>query len=176
MAAPIRVGVRGDGTVYYSNVEYWSRAYLGGNYGKAEGAVKGAAARLAGAFGAGKPAGGDVKVEDLPGYRYMVGMERFGDRSELNEFATFEQAVNGTAVEDDYAKCVLFDYSYRPSSRSLSVTRCSPSGSEARRPMVCGSPGRPCRCACSRIEPKDARSPAVRAQRVPRVLAASRPR
>jgi hypothetical protein len=27
--------------------------------------------------------------------------------------ATFEQAVNGTAVEDDYAKCVLLDYSYR---------------------------------------------------------------
>jgi superfamily II DNA or RNA helicase len=27
--------------------------------------------------------------------------------------ATFEQAVNGTPVEDDYAKCVLFDYSYR---------------------------------------------------------------
>jgi hypothetical protein len=27
--------------------------------------------------------------------------------------ATFEQAVKGTPVEDDYAKCVLFDYSYR---------------------------------------------------------------
>lgn len=27
--------------------------------------------------------------------------------------ATFEQAVKGTTVEDDYAKCVLFDYSYR---------------------------------------------------------------
>lgn len=27
--------------------------------------------------------------------------------------ATFEQAVNATPVEDDYAKCVLFDYSYR---------------------------------------------------------------
>ena len=27
--------------------------------------------------------------------------------------ATFEQAVKGTNVEDDYAKCVLFDYSYR---------------------------------------------------------------
>ncbi|MEZ4740231.1 MAG: DEAD/DEAH box helicase family protein [Flavobacteriales bacterium] len=31
----------------------------------------------------------------------------------LEYSATFEQAVNGTAVEDDYAKCVLFDYSYR---------------------------------------------------------------
>ena len=104
VAAPIRVGVRADGTVFYSNVEYWSRAYLGGNYGKAEGAVKGAAARLAGAFGAGKPAGGDVKVEDLPGYRYMLGMERFGDRSELNEFATFEQAVQ--TIRDNLAKGV----------------------------------------------------------------------
>ncbi|MBK9117452.1 MAG: hypothetical protein IPM22_18025 [Betaproteobacteria bacterium] len=104
VAAPLRVAVRADGTVFYANPEYWSRAYLGASYGKAEGAVKGAAARLAGAFGAGKPAGGDVKVEDLPGYRYMIGMEKFGDRSELNEFASFEQAVQ--TIRDNLAKGV----------------------------------------------------------------------
>ncbi len=103
-AAPIRVGVRADGTVYYTNPEYWSRAYLGANYGKAEGAVKAAAAKLAGALGAGKPAGGDVKTEDLATYRYMVGMERFGDRSELNEFVTFDQAVQ--TIRDNLAKGV----------------------------------------------------------------------
>lgn len=104
VAAPLRVAVRADGTVFYANPEYWSRAYLGAGYGKAEAAVKNAASRLAGAFGAGKPSGGDVKVEDLPGYRYMIGMEKFGDRSELNEFASFEQAVQ--TIRDNLAKGV----------------------------------------------------------------------
>ena len=52
----------------------------------------------------GKPAGGDVKTEDLAGYRYMIGMERFGDRSDLNEFASFEQAVQ--TIRDNLAKGV----------------------------------------------------------------------
>jgi hypothetical protein len=37
---PIRIGVKADGTVSYQNLEYWQRAYLRGNYGKAEPAVK----------------------------------------------------------------------------------------------------------------------------------------
>jgi len=103
-AAPIRVGVRGDGTVFYQNLEYWARAYLRGNYDRADAAVQKAATRLAGAFGPGKPAGGEVKTEDLAGYRYMLGMERFGDRSELNEFASFDQAVQ--TIRDNLAKGV----------------------------------------------------------------------
>lgn len=102
VAAPLRIAVRADGTVFYANPEYWSRAYLGTSYGRAESAVQGAASRLATALGSGRPAGGDVKAEDLAGYRYMVGMERFGDRSELNEFASFEQAVQ--TIRDNLAK------------------------------------------------------------------------
>jgi len=104
VAAPIRVGVRGDGTVYYQNTEYWARAYLRGSYDRADEAVKKVAARLSGAFGPGKPAGGDVKTEDLASYRYMIGMEHFGDRSDLNEFASFEQAVQ--TIRDNLAKGV----------------------------------------------------------------------
>jgi hypothetical protein len=104
VAAPLRVAVRADGTVFYENPEYWSRAYLGTSYGRAEGAVQATAGRLATALGSGRPAGGDVKAEDLSGYRYMVGMERFGDRSELNEFASFEQAVQ--TIRDNLAKGV----------------------------------------------------------------------
>lgn len=104
IAAPIRVGVRGDGTVFYANPEYWARAYLRGNYDRADSAVQKVAGKLAAAFGPGKAAGGDVKTEDLPGYRYMLGMERFGDRSELNDYASFDQAVQ--TIRDNLAKGV----------------------------------------------------------------------
>ena len=92
-AAPLRVDVRADGSVRYANPEYWARAYLRGDYPKAEAAVKAASGKPAGALGGGKAAGGDVRIEDLAGYRYMVGMERFGDRSELAEHASFDEAV-----------------------------------------------------------------------------------
>lgn len=85
---PIRVGVKADGTVSYQNLEYWQRAYLRANYGKAEAAVKATSGKLQQALGAGKPFGGDVKPEDLPTYRYMAGMERFDDKSELKTHAT----------------------------------------------------------------------------------------
>ncbi|MBK7332799.1 MAG: hypothetical protein IPI87_10695 [Betaproteobacteria bacterium] len=103
-AAPLRVDVRADGSVRYANPEYWARAYLRGDYPKAEAAVKAASGKLAGALGGGKPAGGDVKAEDLAGYRYMFGMERFGDRNELAEHASFDEAVQ--AVRANLAKGV----------------------------------------------------------------------
>jgi len=90
---PIRVGVKSDGSVSYQNLEYWQRAYLRDNYAKAEGAVKAAAGKLQQALGAGKPFGGDVKPEDLPKYRYMAGMERFGDKAELKTYGSFDEAV-----------------------------------------------------------------------------------
>ena len=93
VAAPLRVDVRADGSVRYANPEYWARAYLRGNYPKAEAAVAGASRKLAAALGAGKPGGGDVPAAELPGYRYMLGMERFGDRTELAEHASFDEAV-----------------------------------------------------------------------------------
>ena len=93
VAAPLRVDVRADGTVRYENPEYWARAYLRGDYPKAEAAVTAASRKLAGALGGGKPAGGDVPAGELAGYRHMLGMERFGDRSELAEHASFDEAV-----------------------------------------------------------------------------------
>lgn len=101
---PIRVGVKNDGTVSYQNLEYWQRAYLRGNYGKAEAAVKATSGKLQQALGAGKPFGGDVKPEDLPTYRYMAGMERFDDKSELKTYANFDEAVK--AIRDNLAKGV----------------------------------------------------------------------
>lgn len=101
---PIRVGVKADGTVSYLNLEYWQRAYLRANYAKAEAAVKATSAKLQQALGAGKPFGGEVKPEDLPTYRYMAGMERFEDKSELKAHANFDEAVK--TIRDNLAKGV----------------------------------------------------------------------
>lgn len=102
---PIRVGVKADGTVSYLNLEYWQRAFLRGHYGKAESAVKAAQTKLAQALGAGKPFGGDVKAEELPNYRYMAGMERFDDKSELKTYpGGFDEAVK--TIRDNLAKNV----------------------------------------------------------------------
>lgn len=101
---PIRVGVKADGSVSTLNLEYWLRAYLRQNYGKAEGAVKAAAGKLQQALGAGKPFGGDVKAEELAEYRYMMGMEKFADKSELKAHASFDAAVR--TIRDNLAKGV----------------------------------------------------------------------
>ena len=101
---PIRVGVKADGTVSYQNLEYWQRAYLRANYGKAEVAIKSTSGKLQQALGAGKPFGGDVKPEDLPTYRYMAGMERFDDKNELKAHASFDEAVK--TIRDNLAKGV----------------------------------------------------------------------
>jgi hypothetical protein len=99
---PIRIGVKADGTVSYQNLEYWQRAYLRANYGKAEAAIKATSGKLQQALGAGKPFGGEVKPEDLPTYRYMAGMERFDDKSELKAHASFDDAIK--TIRDNLAK------------------------------------------------------------------------
>lgn len=104
VAVPIRVGVAADGTVSYVNLEYWGRGYVRKDYPKIEGAAKAATAKLEKALGAGKPFGGDVKAEELPKYHYMFGMEYFDERSELKEYASFEDALK--AVRDNLAKGV----------------------------------------------------------------------
>ena len=101
---PIRVGVKADGAVSYLNLEYWQRAYLGNNYPKADGAVKATSDKLKKALGAGKTFGGEVKPENLPTYRYMAGMERFADKSELKAYGNFDEAVK--TVRDNLAKGV----------------------------------------------------------------------
>ncbi|HTY02540.1 MAG TPA: hypothetical protein VMC81_02310 [Rhodocyclaceae bacterium] len=104
VAIPVRVGVKSDGTVSYVNLEYWQRAYLRKDYGKAEAAVKAAAGKLEQALGTGAAFGGDIKAEDLANYHYMFGMERFDEKTLLAEYKSFEQAVK--TVQDNLAKGV----------------------------------------------------------------------
>ncbi len=94
LAAPIRIGVKSDGSVSYMNPDYWGRAYLRDGFGAAEPALRAVRTRLAHALGAGAPFGGDVPAAELPGYRYMIGMERIdSQRNELNAFASFDEAL-----------------------------------------------------------------------------------
>ena len=104
IGAPIRVGVKNDGSVSVINLEYWLRAYLRQDYGKAESAIKATADKLEKALGAGKPFGGEVDAKDLPAYRYMAGMERFGDKAELKSYASFDEAL--AAVREGLSKGV----------------------------------------------------------------------
>ena len=104
VGVPIRVGVKADGTVSFLNLEYWQRALLRKDYAKADAAVKAAAGKLQKALGAGKPFGGDVKAEELAEYRYMIGMEKFEDKSELKAHASFDAAVK--TIRDNLAKGV----------------------------------------------------------------------
>jgi hypothetical protein len=99
---PIRIGIKADGTVSYVNTEYWGRAYLRGDYSKAESALKAASKKLQTAFGAGKAFGGEVESDQLANYRYMWGMERFDDRSIIKEYKRFDDALK--VVRDNLAK------------------------------------------------------------------------
>lgn len=94
VAAPIRVGVKTDGTVSYINLEYWARAFLRKDFPRAERALAATQARLAQALGAGRPFGGSVDRKDLADYQYMFGMEGFdSDKNLLMEHLTFDDAV-----------------------------------------------------------------------------------
>jgi hypothetical protein len=105
VGTPIRIGVKGDGTVSYENLEYWLRAYFRKQYPLAEKAVKTAHAKLAKALGAGKPFGGDVDRKDLADYQYMFGMEGFeSDKNLLMEHLAFEDAVK--TIQDNLARGV----------------------------------------------------------------------
>lgn len=93
LAAAIRIGVKSDGSVSYTEPDYWGRAYLRDRYEAARPALRSVQERLARALGAGAPFGGDVPAADLPRYRYMFGMERIDDpRNELRSFASFDDA------------------------------------------------------------------------------------
>ena len=103
VGAPIRIGVKGDGSVSYENLEYWLRAYLRKQYPLAEKAVKTVHAKLGKALGAGKPFGGEVDRKDLADYQYMFGMEGFeSDKNLLMEHLAFEDAVK--AIQDNLAR------------------------------------------------------------------------
>jgi hypothetical protein len=95
VAIPIRVGVKADGTVSYANLEYWGRAFMRKDYGKAEAAIKAASGKLAAAFGSAKPFGGEnqkTEPENLASYQYKWLMPDF-DNSNLMEYGSFDEAL-----------------------------------------------------------------------------------
>jgi hypothetical protein len=103
VGAPIRIGVKADGSVSYMNLEYWLRAYFRKQFPQSEKSVKAAQVKLGKALGAGKPFGGDVDRKDLADYQYMFGMEGFeSDKNVLMEHLTFEDAIK--AVQDNLAR------------------------------------------------------------------------
>lgn len=105
LGAAIRVGVKGDGSVAYTNPDYWYRAYFRKDFDKKEEAVKSLQARLQDVLGAGKSQGGDEPPGNLTNYRYMIGMERLDSyKSKLAEYGSFAEALK--TVRENLAKGV----------------------------------------------------------------------
>jgi hypothetical protein len=105
LGAAIRVGVKADGSVAYTNPDYWYRAYFRKAFDKKEGTVKALQGRLQEALGAGKGQGGDESAASLANYRYMIGMERLdASKTLLAEYGSFAEALK--TVRDNLAKGV----------------------------------------------------------------------
>lgn len=103
LGAAIRVGVKADGSVSYTNPDYWYRAYFRKGFEKREAAVKNLQSRLQDALGAGKGMGGDETASSLSNYRYMIGMERLdSSKNKLAEYGSFAEALK--TVRDNLAK------------------------------------------------------------------------
>lgn len=103
LGAAIRVGIKADGSVAYTNPDYWYRAYFRKSFDKKEAAVKAVQARLQDALGAGKGQGGDESASNLSNYRYMIGMERLdSSKNQLAEYGSFAEALK--TVRDNLAK------------------------------------------------------------------------
>jgi hypothetical protein len=103
LGAAIRVGVKADGSIAYTNPDYWYRVYFRKAFDKSEPDVKALQARLQDALGAGKGLGGDESTKNLSNYRYMIGMERLDSyKNKLAEYGNFAEAVK--AVRDNLAK------------------------------------------------------------------------
>lgn len=105
LGAAIRVGVKADGSVAYTNPDYWCRAYFRKEFARKEPAVKALQSRLQETLGAGKGQGGDESAGSLANYRYMIGMERLDSpKNKLAEYGSFAEAVK--TVRDNLAKGV----------------------------------------------------------------------
>jgi hypothetical protein len=103
LGAAIRVGVKANGSIAYTNPDYWYRAYFRKSFEKKEAAVKALQARLEGALGVGKGFGGDEAAANLANYRYMGGMERLdSSKNKLAEYDSFADAVK--TVRENLAK------------------------------------------------------------------------
>ena len=105
LGAAIRVGVKADGSVAYTNPDYWYRAYFRKSFATKEPAVKALQARLQDALGAGKGQGGDEAASNLTNYRYMIGMERLDSpKNKMAEYGSFAEALK--VVRENLAKGV----------------------------------------------------------------------
>jgi hypothetical protein len=105
LGAAIRVGVKADGSVAYTNPDYWYRAYFRKGFDKKEGAVKALQARLQETLGAVKGQGGEESASSLINYRYMIGMERLdSSKNKLAKYENFAEALK--VVRDNLAKGV----------------------------------------------------------------------
>jgi hypothetical protein len=105
VGAAIRVGVKSDGDVSYSNPDYWSRAYFRTQFSQAEKVVQEVQNKLAKTLGSKGTFGGDESAEDLPKYRYLIGMERFeSDKNLLAHYGSFDEALK--TVRDNLEKGV----------------------------------------------------------------------
>lgn len=94
LGAAIRVGVKANGSVAYTNPDYWYRAYFRKAFDKKEASVKALQDRLQGALGAGKGMGGEEPPANLSNYRYMIGMERLDSfKNKLAEYQDFAEAL-----------------------------------------------------------------------------------
>lgn len=103
LGAAIRVGVKADGSVAYTNPDYWYRAYFRKSFDKKEEAVKALQGRLHKTLGAGKGQGGDELPANLTNYRYMIGMERLDStKNKLAEYGSFAEALK--TVRENLAK------------------------------------------------------------------------
>lgn len=105
VGAPIRVGVKSDGTVSYMNLDYWERAYFRKRFPQVEKAVRATQAKLARALGSGRAFGGSVDKQDLSDYQYMFGMEGFdSDKNVVMERLSFDDAVK--TIQENLARGV----------------------------------------------------------------------
>jgi hypothetical protein len=105
LGAAIRVGVKADGSVAYTNPDYWYRAYFRKGFDKREDAVKALQTRLQDTLGAGKGQGGEESAASLANYRYMIGMERLdSSKNKLAKYENFAEALK--VVRDNLAKGV----------------------------------------------------------------------
>jgi hypothetical protein len=103
LGAAIRVGVKADGSVAYTNPDYWYRAYFRKDFEKKEEAVKALQGKLQKTLGAGKGQGGDEPSANLANYRYMIGMERLDSyKNTLAEYGSFAEALK--TVRENLAK------------------------------------------------------------------------
>lgn len=103
LGAAIRVGVKADGTVSYTNPDYWHRAYFRKNFTQVEATTKSISDKLVRTLGKEGGFGGDESASKLANYRYMVGMEKIdSSKNKLAAHASYAEAVK--TVRDNLAK------------------------------------------------------------------------